>query len=149
MRGDFGRQFVDTNILVYAHDVSAGIKHHRARTLITDLWNTGNGCISLQVLQEFYVTVCQKTRKPLGPEVAARIISSLSQWHLHVPDVEDILEAIDVHQRNRLSFWDALIICSAKRLGCDVVWTEDLNPGQSYEGIKVLNPFSEDIMEDI
>ncbi|MDN5362924.1 MAG: hypothetical protein PWP70_1971, partial [Moorella sp. (in: firmicutes)] len=54
---------------------------------------------------------------------------------------EDVLEAIEIQQRNELSFWDSLIICSAKKLGCDVIWTEDLNTGQRYEGIVVLNPF--------
>jgi len=74
--------------------------------------------------------------------MAAQIISDLSQWKLHIPIVSDVLEAIDIHQRNKLSFWDALIICSAKKLGCAILWTEDLNTGQCYEGVKVLNPFT-------
>jgi predicted nucleic acid-binding protein len=74
--------------------------------------------------------------------MAARIISDLSAWRLHVPDVSDILEAIDIQQRNKLSFWDALIICSAKKLGCVVLLTEDFNSGQLYEGIRVQNPFA-------
>lgn len=134
-------QFVDTNILVYAHDASAGDKHIRAKTLIHNLWDSGHGCLSIQVLQEFYVTVVQKIARPMQPEIAAMIISDLSQWRMHVPDIDDVLEAIDIHQRNRLSFWDALIICSAKKLGCADLFTEDLNNGQIYEGIKAQNPF--------
>lgn len=141
MNDNLRRQFVDTNVLVYAHDTSAGIKHEKARDLILSLWDSRQGCISLQVLQEFYVTIVQKVAKPAALETAARIIADLGQWILHVPDVEDVLEAIEIQQRNELSFWDSLIICSAKKLGCDVIWTEDLNTGQRYEGIVVLNPF--------
>ncbi len=136
-------QFVDTNILVYAHDVSAGNKHTRAKSLINDLWNSGYGCLSTQVLQEFYVAVVQKVPKPIQPEIAAGIISDLSQWRLHVTGADDILEAINIHQRNRISFWDALIICSANKLGCEVLLTEDLSNGQYYEGTKALNPFAQ------
>ncbi len=134
-------QFVDTNILVYAHDSAAGYKHNQAKTLVGELWNSGYGCLSIQVLQEFYVTVAHKVSNPLQPEITARIISDLSQWRLHVPDVDGVLEAIDIQQRNRLSFWDAMIICSAKKLGCTVLLTEDLNNGQFYEGVKAQNPF--------
>lgn len=141
MSGNVEWQFVDTNILVYAHDASAGKKHVRAKSLINDLWTSGRGCLSTQVLQEFYVIVVQKVARPMQPEMAAKIISDLSQWRLHVTDVDDILEAVDIHQRNRLSFWDALIICSANKLGCVVLLTEDLSSGQFYEGIKALNPF--------
>ena len=143
MSGNVEWQFVDTNILVYAHDVSAGNKHVRAKSLISDLWNSGHGCLSTQVLQEFYVTMVQKVAKPMQPEIAARIISDLSQWRLHVTDVDDILEAVDIHQRNRISFWDALIICSANKLGCALLLTEDLSSGRLYEGIKALNPFAQ------
>lgn len=75
-------------------------------------------------------------------KIAAMIISDLAQWRLHVPDVNDVLEAIDTQQRNKLSFWDAMIICSAKKLGCALLLTEDLKNGQFYEGIKAQNSFS-------
>lgn len=143
MSGKVEWQFVDTNILVYAHDISAGDKHTRAKSLIKDLWQSGHGCLSTQVLQEFYVTMVQKVAKPMRPEIAARIITDLSQWRMHVTDVGDILEAIDIHQRNRLSFWDALIICSAGKLDCAVLLTEDFSSGRLYEGIKALNPFAQ------
>ncbi|SMB98301.1 Predicted nucleic acid-binding protein, contains PIN domain [Thermanaeromonas toyohensis ToBE] len=136
------RQFVDTNVLVYAHDTSAGEKHARAKALVTELWQSGNGCLSVQVLQEFYVTVTQKVRKPLSPETASRIIEYLSNWRVHTPDADDVLEAIRIHQRYAISFWDAMIIRSAEALDCRVVWSEDLNPGQYYGEVKVVNPFS-------
>lgn len=135
-------QFVDTNVLVYAHDTSAGEKHARAKALIADLWQSGKGCLSIQVLQEFYVTVTQKVSKPLAPETASRIIECLSHWRLHIPDAGDVLEAIRIHQRYSISFWDAMIIRSAEALGSKVIWSEDLNPGQCYGEVKVSNPFS-------
>ncbi|MGB9791257.1 MAG: PIN domain-containing protein [Thermacetogeniaceae bacterium] len=134
-------QFVDTNVLVYAHDASAGEKHSRAKALIEELWQGGNGCLSVQVLQEFYVTVTQKVPQPLASETAARIIECLSHWRVHTPDPCDVLEAIDIQQRHRISFWDAMIIRSAEALGSEVIWSEDLNPGHQYGKVKVLNPF--------
>ncbi len=109
--------------------------------MVTSLWESGNGCVSIQVLQEFYVTMVQKIKQPLKPEVVSQIISDMANWQVHVPDVSDILEAIQIQQRNQLSFWDALIIRSAKILGCRTLWTEGLNHGQFYEGLEVLNPF--------
>lgn len=137
------RQFVDTNILVYGFDRSASEKSDRARGLMTELWKSGHGCVSTQVLQEFYVTVVKKVTRPLAPTIAAQVILDLSRWATHVIGVEDILAAIEIHQKHGLSFWDALIIQSAKFLGCEVLWTQDLNTGQIYEGIRVMNPFSE------
>lgn len=135
------RQFVDTNILVYAHDKSAGAKHERAVALVTELWEAGNGCLSTQVLQEFYVTVTRKVARPLASETAAQIIADLGNWRVHAPGVQDVLGAIEIHRRFTVSFWDALILRSASQLGCLVVWSEDLNPGQVYDPVRVQNPF--------
>jgi len=95
-------QFVDTNVLIYAHDSSAGVKHERARTLLRELWKNHTGCVSAQVLQEFYVNVTQKVAKPVAPEVAAQIISDLSAWQVHQPGVDDILDAIQLQGRQTL-----------------------------------------------
>lgn len=135
------RQFVDTNVLVYAHDASAGTKHARAAELIKELWNSGTGCLSIQVLQEFYVSVTRKVPKPLDGATAAQLVSDLAQWTVHVPDVGDVVAAVEVHQRNAISFWDAMIIRSAAALGCAIVWSEDLNSGQVYQDVRVVNPF--------
>ncbi len=134
-------QFVDTNILVYAHDLSSGEKHNKAKALLDELWNTGMGCLSIQVLQEFYVTITQKVAKPLDSDIAAQRIRDLTFWNLHTPGSEDILGAINFQQRYRISFWDAMILWSAQQLGCDTLWSEDLNPGQEYAGLVVENPF--------
>lgn len=135
-------QFVDTNILVYAHDQSAGEKYHRARALVQELWNSGAGCLSVQVLQEFYVTVTRKVTYPLDVTVAAKIIEDLTFWKVYTPDARDALSAINLQQRYTLSFWDAMIIWSAAQLGCQTIWSEDLNPGQVYDGVKLINPFA-------
>jgi predicted nucleic acid-binding protein len=135
------RQFVDTSILVYAYDVTAGHKHDRARELVEELWNTRRGCLSIQVLQEFFVATTRKIPKPLDALEAARIIEDLAHWHVHAPAASDILAAIDVHRQAQVSFWDAMILRSAKELGCDTVHSEDLNSGQKYNGVEVRNPF--------
>ena len=134
-------QFVDTNILIYAHDRSAGEKHVRARDLIRGLWQSEKGCLSIQVLQEFYVNVTQKVAKPLTPDVAAQIIADLAAWQMHRPGVEDVLDAIRLQDRYQTSFWDAMIIASAIQLGCRAIWSEDLNVGQVYDTVTALSPF--------
>jgi predicted nucleic acid-binding protein len=136
------RQFVDTNVLIYAHDRSAGPKHQRAKALIQELWDSGGGCLSIQVLQEFYVNVTRKVAQPLTPESAAQIIGDLSVWSVHRPSVDDVLYAIRLQSRFQLSFWDAMIVASALQLGCQVLWSEDLNPAQVYEQLSVANPFA-------
>lgn len=133
--------FVDTNILIYAHDISAGRKHSRAKELMRDLWQSGEGCLSVQVLQEFYVNVTREVAKPLPAEAAAQIIADLSVWEIHCPRVEDVRDAIHLQKRYQVSFWDAMILTSALQLGCQVLWSEDLSPGQVYDQVEVRNPF--------
>lgn len=139
---DDRRVFVDTNILVYAHDASAQEKHVRARELLRRLWDEGGGGLSIQVLQEFYVTVTRKVARPLAPSTAAEIIGDLAAWSVHSPTAEDIQDAIRLQQRYGLSFWDAMILTSARALGCSIVWSEDLNAGQRYDDVQVDNPLS-------
>ena len=134
-------QFVDTNILIYAHDRSAGHKHLVAKTLLKELWETRTGCLSIQVLQEFYVNITQKVAKPLAPESAAQLVTDLSVWKVHRPGVDNVLDAIRLQTRYQLSFWDAMILASAQALNCQNLWSEDLNPGQSYDKVTVSNPF--------
>jgi predicted nucleic acid-binding protein len=136
------RQFVDTNVFVYAFDVTAGDKHSRARALVEELWDTREGCLSVQVLQEFFVTTTRKIPKPLDAAAAARIVDDLAHWHVHAPAAGDVLAAIDIHQRTRASFWDAMVLRSAKELGCQTLHSEDLNAGQAHDGIQIRNPFA-------
>lgn len=142
MNGEIDRQFVDTNILVYAHDTSSGSKHIQAKTLIQSLWESRTGSISIQVLQEFYTVSTQKLPRPLPGAEVAQIITSLGKWHVHTPQVEDVLGAIQVQERYNISFWDAMIIQSANQLGCGVLWSEDLNADQVYQQVRVQNPFA-------
>lgn len=135
-------QFVDTNILVYAHDSTAGDKHEQAKTLVQTLWDTRIGCLSVQVLQEFYVIVTRKVPRPLPSPAAAGIIENLSAWQVFAPAAHDVLAAINMQQQYQLSFWDAMIIWSAIKLDCRTLWSEDLNMSQNYAGVQVLNPFT-------
>jgi predicted nucleic acid-binding protein len=134
-------QFVDTNVLVYAHDRSAGDKHLRARLLLQELWETRQGCLSIQVLQEFYVNITRKVPIPLPSQTAAQIIGDLSAWQVHSPSVNDVLQAISLQERYSISFWDAMVLASAIQLGCETVWSEDLSPGQRYGEVIVASPF--------
>ena len=106
-------EFVDTNILIYAFDRSAGEKHHIAVDLVTRLWTERRGWISLQVMQEFYVAATRKLKLPV--DEAALQVRRLGLWRVHRPLVDDILAAIELHQRHSVSFWDVLI-CAARRL---------------------------------
>jgi predicted nucleic acid-binding protein len=135
------RAFVDTNVLVYAHDVTAGDKHDRARALLEELWDTREGCLSVQVLQEFFVTTTRKIPKPLEAPTAGQIINDLALWHVHAPAARDVLAAIDIHQQTGASFWDSMILRSAQELNCQTLYSEDLNSGQAYAGVRVSNPF--------
>ena len=134
-------QFVDANILIYAHDTSAGDKRCRAQELIQRLWESREGCLSIQVLQEFYVNVTQKLPKPLTSEAAAGIIADLSAWQVHSPTTESVLDAIRVQQEHHVSFWDAMVITSAQRLGCQTLWSEDLQPDRAFGELTVRSPF--------
>jgi predicted nucleic acid-binding protein len=135
------RLFIDTNILIYAYDRTSEAKHRVSVQLLEGCWKNKNGCLSLQVLQEFYVNVTQKIPKPLERNTARQIIADLAQWQVHTPDIEDVLQAIDLQQAYSLSFWDAMVIRSAVHLGCSQLISEDLSPGQSYGEIQIINPF--------
>lgn len=142
MNGEQGYQFVDTNVLVYAYDSRDAQKQQQAKTVLRRLWRDQSGCISIQVLQEFYVTTTRKLAQPLSILEASQIITDLGLWRIHQPQVEDILSAVQIQQRHQLSFWDSMIIRSANQLGCNVIWTEDLNEGQLVEGCLIKSPFS-------
>ena len=92
------RVFVDTNILVYAHDVSAGIKHDTAKNLIQDLWENKTGCLSIQVMQEFYFSVTQKVPTPMDHLTATGVILDLRYWKVHEPKINDVVSAVDIQE---------------------------------------------------
>ena len=93
------------------------------------------------MLQEFFVTVTRKIPRPLEAPATAQIIGDLAHWHVHAPAAGDVLAAIDIYQRTGASFWDAMILRSAKELGYQTLHSEDLNPGRAYDSVQVCNPF--------
>lgn len=134
-------EFCDTNVLVYAYDLSAGPKREQARRLVERLWASGNGVISTQVLQELFVSLTRKVASPLSVQDARTIVADMATWQVVVPTAESVLEAIDGTLRWQVAFWDAMILTAAKQAGAAVVWSEDLNDGQAYDEIVVRNPF--------
>lgn len=144
---DSARQFVDTNVLVYAYDPSAGERHDRAEHLIRDLWNQGTGCLSIQVLQEFHVTITRKVARPVTAEASARIVADLAQWTVHRPGPMDVVDAIRLQNQHQLNYWDAMILQSARQLGCERIWTENLNDGQWIGSVQVTSPFGSGMLD--
>ncbi len=143
MSTEGSREFVDANILVYAYDASAGKKKAAAEHLLAELWGAGTGCLSVQVLQEFFVTVSGKVAKPLSVEEAAERVREFGAWKVFTPGADDILRAIALQKQTKLNFWDAMIVHAAAELGCDVLWTEDLNDGQVIRGVRIRDPFTQ------
>jgi predicted nucleic acid-binding protein len=137
-------EFCDTNVFVYAYDTTAGTKRPAAKRLLERLWESGEGAVSVQVLQELYVTLTRKSAPPLAPADARAVVEDLATWRVVEPSRRDVSEAIDGAQRWRTSFWDAMILTAAIKAGAAVVWSEDLNDGQSYDGTTVRNPFRPD-----
>jgi predicted nucleic acid-binding protein len=132
--------FVDTNILMYAHDTSAGEKHDRAKVLLEELWRDRTGVVSTQVLQELSVNLRKKVRRPLDAKATRDIISDYLTWQVIVNGGESILEAIDLESRYQISFWDALVVQAAQASGAETLYSEDLSDGQTYGSVKVINP---------
>ena len=118
------RSFFDTNILVYADDKAAPAKQRRALDLVAEHRRAGTGVVSLQVLQEYFVTVTRKLH--VDPRVARRKVELLAEFDVAAPEVADILAAIDLHRLHGFSFWDALVLRAAKQAGCRVVFSEDM-----------------------
>jgi len=134
------KYFVDTNILVYAHDISADAKHERAKALVEQLWRDRTGVVSTQVLQELVVNLRRKARRPLDARATREIIADYLSWQVVTNRGDSVLEALDLEQRYRISFWDALIIHAAQESGARLVYSEDLSDGQRYGEVRVVNP---------
>jgi predicted nucleic acid-binding protein len=133
------RSFFDTNVLVYADDDDVPAKQRIARDLWYDHRRAGTGVVSLQVLQEYFVTVTRKLN--FDPRKARRKVELLSEFDVATPEVTDILAAIDLHRLHGISFWDALILRSAQQAGCRVLLSEDFQGGREIDGIQFVNPF--------
>jgi len=135
------KYFVDTNILVYAHDRSAGAKHDRARTLIEQLWQSGNGVLSTLVLQELCLNLRRKSNPPLQIEETRRLLQDYLSWEIVVNSPESVLQALEIEDRYKTSFWDALILHAAEISGAAVLYSEDFSANQKYGSVRVVNPF--------
>ncbi|MDP9083131.1 MAG: PIN domain-containing protein [Pseudomonadota bacterium] len=132
--------FVDTNILIYAHDIDAPLKRDSAIERLRFLWETGFGRVSVQVLQEFYVNATRKLAKPIARSIAREVVSSYSAWVRDVTSPDTVLRATDIAEMAQISFWDGLIVASAEQVGASQIYSEDLNSGQSIAGILIVNP---------
>jgi predicted nucleic acid-binding protein len=135
------RYFVDTNILMYAHEAAAGEKHARAKALLEDLWKNRTGVVSTQVLQELAVNLRRKAKKPLDVKATRDVVSDYLTWQVVVNGGDSILEALDIEAKYQISFWDALIVQAANVSGAEILYSEDLSDGQTYGAVQVINPF--------
>ena len=134
------KYFVDTNILIYAHDRTTGAKHDRARQLIEHLWATGEGVLSTQVLQELCINLRRKVARPLPVDEIRLLIQDYLSWEVVLNTPESVLQALEIEVRNKVSFWDALILQSAESSGAAVLYSEDLAAGHRYGTVRVVNP---------
>lgn len=135
------KYFVDTNILMYAHDTSANAKHERAKAIVEELWRDRTGVVSTQVLQELAVNLRKKVRRPLDAKAIRDIVTDYLTWQVIVNSGESILEAIDLESRYQISFWDALVVHAAQASSAEVLYSEDLSDGRRYGSVRVINPF--------
>jgi len=134
------RSFFDTNILIYADDKAAPAKQRKALDLVAEHRRARTGVVSLQVLQEYFVAVTRKLR--VDAAIARRKVELLAEFDVAVPEVADILAAIDLHRLHGFSFWDAMILRAAKQAGCGVLFSEDMQPAREIDGVRIVNPFS-------
>jgi predicted nucleic acid-binding protein len=133
--------FVDTNILVYAEDRDAKTKHEVARDLNVQLWDDRAGVLSVQVLQEFYVTVTRKLKKPLSNPKALEVVEEYLTWNVVENTGKLLTTAIELQHKAQLSFWDAMVVQAAIDAQCDTLYSEDLNAGQRFGSLVIVNPF--------
>ena len=134
--------FVDTNLLVYAHDRSSGVKKDLAIELVDRLWKEKRGVISSQVLQEFAVAERRNVLNALSRRDVTRIIDDLRDWEIVLNNTASVVGALEIEGRYRISFWDALILRSAEISGATILYSEDLSHGQMYGNVRVVNPFA-------
>jgi predicted nucleic acid-binding protein len=134
-----GRVFLDTNVLVYAQDSAVPAKQRKSRDIITRLAESGDGVLSTQVMQEFFVAATRKLG--VEPLVAKGVLKTFGVFEIVQVSPALILEAIDCCILNQLSYWDALILAAASSAGCTTVLSEDLNANQAILGVRVENPF--------
>ena len=135
------KTFVDTNVLVYAHDTDAGDRHVSAKALVAALWDGRGGLLSTQVLQEFYAVVTRKFKPPMPRGQARAIVAAYGEWCAVATESQLIVSASRLEEEHTLSFWDALIVQAAIQAGADRLVSEDLQDGRRFGMLTVENPF--------
>jgi predicted nucleic acid-binding protein len=133
------RTFLDTNILLYGDDLAHAAKQQRALELILEHKARHTGVVSLQVLQEYFVNATRKLG--LDPGLVRQKVETYCRFDVVEPVAADILAAIDFHRLHRISYWDALVLHCARKAGCRVVLSEDMQHGQEFDGVRIINPF--------
>ncbi|MBI3606254.1 MAG: PIN domain-containing protein [Nitrospirae bacterium] len=132
--------FLDANILVYCFDSSDRVKKEKATQILENLWETSNGVLSLQVLNEFFVTVTAKLPEKMDFNSAKAAILDLFSWNIYMEDRSSLEKTLEIVQKYHLSFWDANIISSAILSQCHKIYSEDLRHDQVIEGVQIINP---------
>lgn len=135
--------FIDTNLLVYSMDQNYPDKNEKSREILRRIRDQYLGVVSTQVMQEFHVAATRKLG--VDPLLSKNIIRQFENFEVVTISPELIYEAIDCSIAFQLSFWDSLIIVSAESAKCREIWTEDLNSGQIIRGIRIVNPFVEQL----
>lgn len=141
-RSTTGLVFVDTNVLVYAHDLDAGEKRRAAAARLERLWDEQTGTLSVQVLQEFFVNATRKLAKPVVTAQAREVIRLYRPWVRKVTSTDTLVRATEIAELARLSFWDSLIVAAAEEAGCEELLSEDMGHGQEIVGVRIVNPFA-------
>jgi predicted nucleic acid-binding protein len=139
LSGKGSRSFLDSNVLVYSDDPRDPNKQLAAVTLITEHLRQRTGVVSLQVLQEYFVSARGKLK--LDAELAKQRVEVFAKFHVVEPRLNDILAAIDLHRLRGFSYWDSLIVHCARQAGCTVLLTEDMQHSQVIDGVRIVNPF--------
>jgi predicted nucleic acid-binding protein len=134
------RAFFDSNILIYADDNGEPERQRIARELIEKYFGAGLGVVSVQVLQEYFNVVTKKQK--LDASIARVKVELLSKFVAHITLPEDVLLAIDLFRLHRLSFWDSMLVRSAKQAECKILFSEDMQNGRIIDGLQIINPFS-------
>jgi predicted nucleic acid-binding protein len=135
------KSFVDSNVLIYAHDAEAGVKRETAAAVLRDLWAQRSGVLSTQVLHEFYVNATKKIAAPLARSSARAVVDAYAPWCVNTT-ASETAAAFRIEDEARISFWDALIVAAARKAGAMRILSEDLNAGQTIAGIRIENPFA-------
>jgi predicted nucleic acid-binding protein len=138
------KTFIDTNVLVYAHDTDAGVRHTEAKALLADLWDSRSGTLSTQVLQEFYAVVTRKFKPPMPRARARAIVAAYGEWCEIATEPQLIVAASRLEEEHTLSFWDSLIVQAAIHSGAERLVSEDLQHGRRFGTLAIENPFPKD-----